>query len=67
MSRMCEDCGIARGQDCICDPRAGLGHPDPRNFSLPNPAEDGVDGEPSAADIEQHERLLALQAEVDQT
>jgi hypothetical protein len=62
MSRMCDDCGVPRWADCQCDPRAGLSHPDPRNFSLPNPAED----EPSAADIEQHERLLAAKAEADQ-
>lgn len=34
MSRLCLDCGIAPWQDCQCDPRAGLDHPDVRNFRL---------------------------------
>lgn len=42
MSRMCEDCGIAPWQDCQCDPRAGMGHPDPRNFTLPERPDAGV-------------------------
>jgi hypothetical protein len=35
VGRMCDDCGIPRWQECVCDPRAELGHPDPRNFTLP--------------------------------
>lgn len=50
MSRLCEDCGIPPWVDCQCDPRAGLDHPDPRNFDLPERPTDTPAPTPTTTD-----------------